>query len=339
MKLRSPARSPRRPRVALYILPRTFDNAPIMRTRGGKAGPEVQYWRRRLRSVAFKRDLTAMVRCELTALARERVNDVLDADVVRSIIREWDTRMIDRGRLAVLVIEGTRQAARKRHREAPHRLFDAQLIADIDAFIREGFGLSAGAEDAIAAIMRQDFVRGLFTDIIFRAIVSFYQRVNPLFGAMTMRVLEEQIKGFIRFFMPMLQRQATAFIVSQSNQRVAMDFVSAVVRQLLQQPLPRFSEATTPRQRRRLETLIRHAMTNPKLEAIVRDATLTAWDDIYALIEGRRIGDLVRLEEQADWFAERCVEILLPALSRPHLLEFLAAEMALWAGGHGRSGR
>lgn len=300
-----------------------------MRQASDKAGVGVRYWQRRVRSRAFKGELTAVVRRELTALAGERVRDVVDTDLVRSMIHEWDTRMIDRTRLAELIIDGTRQSARKQR--GPLRRLDPQLIADVEAIVREGFALSAGAEDAIAAIMRQEFVRGLFTDIIFSAIVSFYQRVNPLFGAVTVRVLEEQIKGFIRFFMPMLQQQATAFIVNQANQRVAVDFVSVVVRQILEQPLPDYSAMITPAQRRKLEALIRHATASAKLDSVVREATLSAWDDLYAIIADKRVGELLRVEEQAGWFAERCVEFVAPALARSHVVEFLAAEMALAA--------
>ena len=300
-----------------------------MRLRRDRTQTEVRYWQRRLRSRAFKRELTALLRRELTALAGERVRDVLDAELVRSIIREWDTRMIERTRLAELVIEGIRRSARKRRGEVLR--LDPQLIADVEAIVREGFALPEGAEDAIAAIMRQEFVRGLFTDIIFSAIVSFYQRVNPLFGAVTVRVLEEQIKGFIRFFMPMLQRQATAFIVNQANQRVAVGFVSVVVRQILEQPLPNYSAMTTPAQRRKLETLIRHATASAKLDSVVREATLSAWDDVYATIANKRIGDLLRFEEQAGWFAERCVEFVAPTLARSQVVAFIAREMALAA--------
>ena len=301
-----------------------------MRQPSDKAGAAVRYWQRRVRSRPFKRELTALVRRELTALAGERVRDVLDVELVRSVIREWDTRMIDRARLAELIIEGMRHSARQQ-RGGPLRRLDPQLIADVEAVVRESVALSAGAEESIAAIMRQEFVRGLFTDIIFSAIVSFYQRVNPLFGAMTVRVLEEQIKGFIRLFMPMLQRQATAFIVNQANQRVAVEFVSVVVRQILEQPLPDYSAMITPAQRRKLEALIRHATASARLDSIVKEATLSAWDDLYAIIAGKRLGDLLRLEEQADWFAERCVEFVAPALARSHVVEFIAAEMAVAA--------
>lgn len=306
--------------------------------------PEAQlrYWGRRLRSRAFKRELTALVRRELAVLAGERVKHVVDPKLIRAMIGEWNARMIDRTVLADLVIETGRHASRQRP-GAPlgpplRRVLDPQLIADIDALVREGFALSADTEEFVAAIMRQDLVRGLFTDVIFSAIVSFYRRVNPLFGAVTMRVLEEQIKGFIHFFMPMLQRQAIAFILDPANQRVAADFARVMFQQLLDQPLPNAWTELAPGQRRRMEGLIRHAAGSAKLDAAIRDAMLAVWDDLYAMICDKRVGDLVRIEKQAAWFAERCVEVILPALSRPHLMQFIAAEMARAASPPGQAG-
>ncbi len=293
--------------------------------------PALRYWRQRLHSPAFKRDLTVVVRRELTELARQRVADVIDAELIRSLIREWDTRMIDRSKLTALLIRAIDPNLHKRTSTRARHPFDAQLIADIDAAIREGFALSADAEEMIANIMRQDFVRALFTDIIYSAMVSFNERVNPFFGGIAVRALEEQIRAFIRLFMPMLQQQATTFIINQANRSIAADFASAILRTLLEQPLPRYAEIFTDGQRRKLEVLIRHAVANANLETAVRAAALAAWDDIYALVADRRLGDLLRLEEQSGWFAERCVEFIVPALSRSHILEFVIAEVALIA--------
>ncbi|HVO22757.1 MAG TPA: hypothetical protein VMW56_03935 [Candidatus Margulisiibacteriota bacterium] len=328
--------------VTLYIRMPTVENAGAMPKQTETREAQVRYWRHRLRSRAFKRELTALLRRELAVLAGERVKDVVDPKLIRSMIGDWNARMIDRRVLADLVIETGRRAGRQRS-GAPlgtplRRVLDPHLIADIDALVEEGFALSAETEEFVAAIMRQDLVRGLFTDIIFSAIVSFYRRVNPLFGAITMRVLEEQIKGFIRFFMPMLQRQAIAFILDPANQRVAADFARVIVQHLLDQPLPNGWAELAPGQRRRMEALIRHAAGSAKLDAVIRDATLAVWDDLYAMIRNKRVGDLVRIDAQAAWFAERCVEVILPALSRPHLMEFLAAEMARAASPAGQAG-
>jgi hypothetical protein len=301
-------------------------------------GVPLRYWQRRLRSGTFKRELASLVRRELAVLAGERIKDVVDPQLIRSMIGEWTTRMIDRPVWADLIIAASRRTSRQRRGVPLRRVLDAQLVADIDALVQEGFAPSADTEELVAAIMRQDLVRGLFTDVIFSAIVSFYQRVNPLFGAITTRVLEEQIKGFIRLFMPMLQRQAIGFILDTANQRVAADFARVIVRELLEQPLPNGWTDLAPGQRRRLEALIRHAAGSAKLDTAIREATLAAWDDLYAMIRDKRVGDLVRLEEQAAWFAERCVEMLVPALSRTHILRFLAAEMARAPGPAGQSG-
>ncbi len=296
--------------------------------------PHAGYWKRRVRSKSFKRALTALLVQELKSLSRERVEDVLDAERVRTIIREWDTRAVNREVVADLVIRANRRMTERLNRRGMSlgSLLGPHFVADIDAILKDGMRLSAHAEDFVAKIVRQEFVRGLFTDIVFSAIVSFYQKVNPLFGALTMRVMEEQIKGFIRLFMPMLQQQATAFAISKENQRILFDFARSITRQLLNEPLAHYATLISAGQRTKAEALIRKAVASAALDSVIRNATLAAWDDLYETIRDKKMGDLLRLDEHTRWLAERSVAAILPALARPHVLGFVAAEMALAVG-------
>jgi hypothetical protein len=292
------------------------------------------YWTKRVRSKAFKRTLTSAVAHELRSLAGERVEDVLDGKLVRGIIAEWDTRMIHRELVADLLIENTRRAGRRlgRQNESLLGLLDAGLVANIEGLLSDLAELPPSAEDLIAKMMQQEFVRRLFTDIIYSAIVNFYEKANPLFGALTARVLEEQIKGFIRLFMPMLQKQATAFAVNKQNQRLVLDFARTIIRQLLNEPLRHFAATATPTQRRKTEALVHEALGNPKVIALLRRVTLATWDDVYDTIRHKRVGELLQIEAHSAWLADRCVEMILPALARPGILQLLAAEIGLAAG-------
>jgi hypothetical protein len=299
----------------------------------GRRTHHARYWEKRLGSRQFKQALTAVIQREMSALARQHVREVLDAKLVGAIIKEWDGELVDRNVLADLIVHGNRRAGTRlsRRRDSLADLVDRQLLDGIDDILAEDLELSPHVEELIAKMMQQEFFRKLFTDIIFTAIVSFYQRVNPLFGALTMHVLEEQIKGFIRLFMPMIQKQATAFAVSKHNQRIVRDFARSILRELLAQPLGHFADMVTPGQRRKGEALIRTAVRSAEMDALVRTATLAAWDDIYAGIENKRVGELLRLDEHGAWLAARLVAVITPALARPHVLAFVAAEVARYA--------
>ena len=296
-------------------------------TRGGGAE---RYWMQRIRSKGFQRDVTALIRRELKALGHARVADVVDAGLVRTVIQQWDPRIVDAEVVADLVARGSRHAGRRLRRRTGSLLdaLDATLVADVDALLAEDGELSADAERLIANVMEQEFVRRLFTEIIFTAIVSFYQKVNPFFGTLAMRALEEQIKGFIRLFMPALQRQAIGFAVDKQNQRIVRNFVREIVRQQLDAPLAGYAAILAQGPTRAADRLLRSAMTSAALEALIREALLAVWEDLYHEIRERRVGELVRLEVHAVWLAERCVEWLLPMLTRPEVVRFLAAETA-----------
>jgi hypothetical protein len=284
-----------------------------------------------VRSPAFKRSLTDLVTRELQSLGAEQVKDVVDPRRVRALIHEWDVQLTDVRAVADLVIQVNRRLERrlKRRRESLVDLLDQQMGAHLDAVIDAAVESTAQAEELVTRMMRQEFVRRLFTDIIFTSIVSFYQKVNPLFGALTTRVLEEQIKGFIQLVLPVIQRQAIAFALSTANQRVVAEFTRSIVRQLLNEPLGNYALNISPAQRKKAEALVRHAIGNTTLETLMRRAALAVWDDLYATMRNRRVGDIVRLDTRAPWLAERIIEAVLPALSRPRVLAFLAAETAI----------
>ncbi len=297
----------------------------------GPATAQRRYWEKRIRSRQFTRALTELAVRELRALARERIRDVVDAELVRTLIDELDTRVIDRAIVADLVVAGNRRIGARlaRGKQSLLDLLDRRLVADIAATLEGETALSPRAQEFVSSLMRREFVGSLLADVIYTAFVSFQGRVNPLFGAFATRALENQIKGFIRLVMPMLQAQATAFAVDRRNQRIALDFAAAVARQLLEVPLARYAAMAASGGGKTAEVLIRKAVKNTQLSALTRQAARAVWDDLYGAIRSKRVGDLLRLEEHADWLAARCVEVIRPALARPHVLRFIAAEMAL----------
>jgi hypothetical protein len=314
----------------------------MLRNKPGEAERDEHYWVRRFRSPAFRRSLEKLIGRELEGLAHERIGDVVDRDAVRRIIQEWDTKIINEQLVAELVIAASgRVAARMQKRNTSLRAtIDPQLAADLEALLQQRVRLSRRAEDLIAAIMRQEFVRRLFGDIIFTSIVAFHERVNPVFGGIAVRLLQEQIRGFIDLFMPMLQKQAVAFAVTKENQRILLDFVRAMIRHLLDAPLASYAEIVSSLQKRRAGALVRKAIADAarseKLEHLVREMTLTVWDGVYRDIRDKRVGDVLRLGTHGEWLARRCVDAIMPALSRPAVVQFVAAEFALAAAAQSR---
>jgi hypothetical protein len=290
-----------------------------------------RYWERRIRSKDFARNLTALLTEEIASLSRERIGDLLDPKLVRKSIEEWDAKTINQRFLANLVIQANR-LIEERLREKNQSLLgllDRDWGADIESILEEDVVFSKHMEDLVAKMMRQEFVRSLFTDIIYTSIVAFNEKINPLFGGLTMGMVEEQVKRFIRLFMPMVQQRATRFAINATNQRIFLAFSRSIVRELLAEPLPHYFAMVTPGQRKKVERLIRKSIGNSKLQPLAREMTLAIWDDLYKRVKNRKVGELLRLEEQAGWLAERGVEMILPALSRPRILDFVATELDL----------
>jgi hypothetical protein len=306
----------------------------MLRNTSGEAEGDERYWERRIRSPAFRRGLEELITRELKGLSQERIADVIDPDLVRRIIQEWDSKIINEQLVADLIIAASGRVATrlKKRRASVRATIDPQVAADLEALLHQRLRLSRRAEDLIGAIMKQEFVRGLFSDIIFTSIVAFHEKVNPVFGGFTVRLLREQIKGFIDLFMPMLQKQAVAFALRKENQRIVVDFARAIIRHLLDAPLAGYAEIVSSFQKRRVGALVRKAVAdaarNPKLEQLVREMTLAVWDGVYRDIRDKRVGDVLHLEAHVEWLSQRCVDAVMPVLSRPAVVQFMAAEFA-----------
>lgn len=293
-----------------------------------------RYWLKRVRSAAFKRRLAAVISSELGALGRSKVKDVVDAAAVHRSIREWDFAGIDRDLVADLLVTGSRRLEDWLgvQRRSLLELLGPQLAEDVEALLEAEVSLPRYAEELVGKLMDQELIHRLLTDLVFTAITDFYRRLNPLFGAMTTRMLEDQIKGFIGLFMPTLQRQAVGFVTSRANQRAVLDFGRAIIRQLLDEPLSAYGDVLSAGDRRQAEVLLRKVLHNGKLDAAVRQAAAEAWDDLYGRIRNKPIADLVDVERHADWLTDRILDGFTAMLSRPDVARFIGDEIAVATG-------
>jgi hypothetical protein len=280
-------------------------------------------------SPAFKRELTALIADDLRAGVALRVADVIDRRLVHELVGRWDD-LVDIDAITTVAMElrrTVRQRARRSKRTL-HVLLGHQFVADLEAAMSDAAQLSRDAEDFIARLMERELVQSLMTDLTYTAIVSFNRRVNPLFGNLALLAVDTQIKSFIRMFMPMLQRQATAFLVDPKNRAMFMDFARAAMHLLLHEPLPNLLTLVAGGSDADAEAMIRKSLQNPQLRRLVREAALLLADAVLRDLGPRRIGTVVQLEDHAEWLAERLSGPLRAVLARPHIAAFIARELA-----------
>lgn len=292
--------------------------------------PQERYWAKRVRSKAFRQELAALFASELRALAGVRFKDLIDPAAVRRTIVSWDRHLIDAEAVADVAVAVQRSARKRlvRQRASAADLLGPAFVAHIEALLAAPAQPSEDIEASLNRLVQQEFVTSLLTDLVFTSISTFYQRVNPLFGAFAMRTMEEQIKTFIRRVMPMLQMRVTAFALSRDNQRLAQQFGQSVARQILAEPLGHYAAMLSAPQHRQVEALLRAAVGSAEIDAAGRRVALALFDDLYASLRNRKVGDLLRLDRHAHALGGQLAEAVLPLLNRPGVVGFVAAEWA-----------
>lgn len=285
-------------------------------------------WQRRVRSPAFARELKALIARELTALADQQFKDVVDVRTVRDLVERADELLAVDAVGALLV--NLRATARKRARQTKRSLggiLGAQVVGDVESALTDATSLTSQAEAFIAQMMERELVQSLMTDLIYTAIVSFNRRVNPIFGNLALMAVDTQVKSFIRMLMPMLQRQATAFLVDRKNHALFADFARTAARQVLNEPLAQLSALFDRASDAEAEALITKVARNTQVRRLVRDGTRMLADAAFAHLSRQRIGDVVLLDDNIDWLTDRISAPLLALLRRPYVAVFVQGEM------------
>jgi len=291
-----------------------------------KTGPaKGSYWAKRVGTRAFAASLRDAIEAELTHLATVPFGELIERKPIADLIDAWQPTPAERKQLAKLVLVGG-DAVRdelRRHPASPRDLLGPQARIHIEALLLDTEG--GAGEDFVADLMQQEFARQLFTEIVFTSIVSFNKKVNPLFGSFAMRAMEDQIKGFIRLFMPMIQTQAAAF--ARENRGALHELVTQMSNEALARPLREHLPPPTQARRAAAAALVQHALDNDDLGALAKQAAQAAWNSIHAAVRDEPLGKLLPLARHAAAIATQGTDLLLVLLRHTPILQWLEDEM------------
>ncbi|EKD42323.1 MAG: hypothetical protein ACD_73C00206G0002 [uncultured bacterium] len=179
-------------------------------------------------------------------------------------------------------------------------------------------------------IIKEEFIGQLFTDVIHLSIVSFYKKINPFFGGLTVAVLEKQIKGFIGLFIPMVQERAIAFVIHPDNQKILMGFCRSIFFMLISEPMANIMIGPTEKKQKQFETLLGHARLTGAATDLIQEGAVTLLDQLYAYMQKKKLGDFIKLSPKTmDHLASQLVKISLTQLKRDSVQQFFTNEIEL----------
>ncbi len=271
-----------------------------------------------------------MLSAEIESLSARPIRDLIDESVVRRSLAAFRPSMFDARILAGVAVHVSERVEKRLDREgrALDEILGPAVVERVGALLDEDLPDPGALGDVLAEVIRQDFARGLFAELIHSAIVSFNKRVNPLFGGLASAVLEDQIRAFIELGMPMLQEQAVAFVRSQGNQEFAVDLAKALLRGVLAEPLGDLIPRASAGQRKRLASLIVEVVESERFQGGAADTALRIWDDVYAPLRDRKLGDIVDTGGLAQALADPLAALLARALSCSPVAEMFAEVFA-----------
>jgi hypothetical protein len=284
----------------------------------------------RARSPRLRRALEAFLRDELRHAAAQPISTLLPPTRARRLVRDFAPEALSDKALAVIAVRVRRDLEKQLRatRRTPAEMLGADFAERAAQVFDEELLDAEAGEELIAHVLRQEFVRKLLTEVVHTSIVSFYKRVNPLFGGLATTMLDDQIRGFINMFMPMIQEQAVRFAAGKRSQAFARDLARSLAHHTLTTPLAEQLPELDKRQRQRIERIVREAATSAALRRQTHAVAVIVWDAIYASIRDRKLGDVVDLKRLTAPLIDGGAELLAVILARPALVALLRRELA-----------
>jgi len=284
----------------------------------------------RARSPRLRRELEAFLRDELRHAATQPISTLLPPARARRLVRDFAPEALSDKALAEIALRVRRDLEKqlRANRRTPAEMLGADFAERVAQVFDEELVDAEAGEEIIAHVLRQEFVRKLLTEVVHTSIVSFYKRVNPLFGGLATAMLDDQIRGFINMFMPMIQEQAVRFATGKRSQAFARDLARSLARHTLTTPLAAQFPELDKRQRQRIERIVRDAATSTALRRQTHAVAVIVWDAVYASIRDRKLGDVVDLQRLTAPLIDGGAELLAVILARPTLVALLRRELA-----------
>jgi hypothetical protein len=174
----------------------------------------------------FVADLSVALRGLLQELSQHTIAELIHPDDLRSLLRHATpyalnaTTLVAKGRVlleaaeALIAVEGL----------TFDTLLDKKIKKHISDVLAVDIELTEASKEFVGKVMRAEFIRSLFTDVIHVTLVGFYKKLNPLFGGLATKMLETQIRSFIEMFIKIVLDRAVEFVVSPQNVSLFTEF-------------------------------------------------------------------------------------------------------------------
>ncbi|MBX7148968.1 hypothetical protein K1X76_07765 [bacterium] len=139
--------------------------------------------------------------------------------------------------LATLIHNEIRSYFNKNKKITARSFLGKEAVKTILNAIEHNVVLDKKSERWVKSIIHSDYIKNLFGETIHVAIVSFYKKVNPLFGGLATSMLEKQIRGAIDFVINMVLDVAVGFVLNPKNQKMFAQFVEGLANEILDVPM------------------------------------------------------------------------------------------------------
>lgn len=288
-----------------------------------------EYLQERVESKAFKKSLEKIIYKQIQKGLKLPIKDVLPYEIGRQFIDEFDVFMFNPASF-IQIFQLFLQSLEYYFEDTNETLIDflgQSSVKDIENILNEKYVMSENVERIVREVMHSDFIKSLFTEAVHLSIVSFYKKVNPIFGGMTAKVVEKQVKGLIKPLIKIVVDSAAEYVIRKENQQQLTEFLKNLMILIVNEPVENVFLEFSPRHRKKSETLLKNLAKNSTFEKKMRKIILYTYEYMYEQISTQKVELFIAKESQVKKLAYWGIEFLLVVIKQDEVISFLADEL------------
>ena len=266
----------------------------------------------------IKKNINSTLKVDLLNRIEEifetRLQDIISLDELKEIIDDFSSaKLVPKKNLQRLIgfsLEMGSKIESKNNKNSLKKALSPASLKALEDILDEPILLTDSSKEFIDKIVHSAFIKNLFSETIHVSIVSFYKKVNPLFGGLATSVLEKQIRGAIDFIIDKVLDVATLFIVSEKNMDRFSDFLKAVVLLSLEEPLNHYYKQLTPGHTKKIVHFLLELQMSSQFETWIKERVITAVELVYDEFGDEKIGTIIPYSEPVRKIVDKIADVL-----------------------------
>lgn len=280
-----------------------------------------------LKTKTFQSRLRKYIEDEISNTLNTPIEKIISKKSLESILNEISIKLLNTKNLSSLSLKFVESLDKKFKskkiilQDLIHpdvlRTFDSIQAEIVDHLI---------SEEMLGHLLKSKLSYDVLVQIIHQTIVTFYKKINPLFGGLATQTLDKQIRAFIGIFIPQVQDRIKEFLMGYLDTEIIQNMLNQALEFTLNQNISSsFSKLTINKKEEIIQKVFK-LLDNKEVQDQWQNLFNGLCMMCYENFKKEKLGSILHERKVISIFSKEITPLIMDRLKTKNTVEFLAQE-------------